>query len=305
MKLFMVIYLLVSVDLIFCQIEEVQLANHFGGGFTYKVAEDRVSKKLEDISKYSFNELTNNSKWQYHLIVSSCKLYLDMDSSLYHFNEANRIDSYATCNVMRAQHNTFVDLLEQSKLTGLENEYIKVIKEETGDSIFSWYLWDLPDFDEFAFIDSCNLKYPPKQLKPKKKATSAISEMIEERDQKYRSTGDLDKQQVLDQINRDYIDSLYNSRGSLTEFEEEEIYQFSIVAHHSEDCDWVYQWTERLIDHQVNGYKGKILLGPLLDRMLNPQKGYCTRQDVQKRDYFVSMLGDKYPGLLEKMHLSW
>ncbi len=275
------------------------------GFVVYKISGDKVLNHFNELSKYHLEDLTINSKWQYHLVISSCNLYLGRDSSLYNFNEANRIDPYSTCNAMRTRHNTFVNLLEQGKLTGIESEYIKAIRKATGDSIFSWYLWDLPDFDEYAFIDSCNLKYPSKQLQAKKKATTAISEKIEQRDQKYRSIGDLEKQHVLDQINRDYVDSLYASRGTLSEFEEEEVYQFSMVAHHSEDCDWVYQWTERLIDHQMNGYKGKMLLDQLLDRMLHPNNGYCTKQDAQKRAYFIYMIEDKYPGFLDGMHLSW
>jgi hypothetical protein len=258
-------------------------------------------KKLNDIQKYSFEELTTSSKWWYHLTVSSCKLYLGRDSSLYHFYEAYKIKPEATCGSMSARHNHFLKVLEEEKATGIEDAYIKKIKKETGSIIFSWYLWDLPDFDEFAFIDSCNQLFPPVKVEPID--TTQISEIIRKRDQKDR--GNLEKQQEFDQINRDFIDSLYLLKGTLNAFNEEEIYQFTMVAHHSEDCDWVYKWLERFIDHCNNGYKGKSMIGPLLDRMLHPKDGYCTKQDAQKRDYFIYMIKDKYPKYLESRKVDW
>ena len=77
-----------------------------------------------------------------------------------------------------------------------------------------------------------------------------------------------------------------------------------MVAHHSEDCDWNYKWMERFIDHNMSGYKGKMLLGPLLERMLNEKDGHCTKQDAQKRDYFIYMIKDKFPKFVEKGHLN-
>jgi hypothetical protein len=41
---------------------------------------------------------------------------------------------------MRVRHNTFIKALKKSKESGIEDGYRRIIKEETGDSIFSWYL---------------------------------------------------------------------------------------------------------------------------------------------------------------------
>ena len=301
----LIILLIFCNGLIYSQGQEVELPNG-SGFFIYEVPDkQRIIKKIKELETYSLEELTTVSKWTYHLTASSCKLYLDRDSSLYHFNEAYKIKPKSTCIKMRVRHNAFIKALKKSKESGIEDGYIRIIKEETGDSIFSWYLWDLPDFDEFAFIDSCNLKYPIKNVVSVVKDSTLNSEIIRRRDQRYRSINDLEKQHELDQINRDFVDSLFLLKGSLDEFDEDEIYQFSMVAHHSEDCDWVYKWTERFIDHSSRGYKGKSLLGPLLERMLNAKDGYCTNQDPQKREYFVNMIKDKYPYFVKKAQLSW
>jgi len=166
-------------------------------------------------------------------------------------------------------------------------------------------LWDLPDFDEFAFVDSCNLKYPGKQVKKIVKDSMSNSEILRRRDQRYRSIGKLQEQQKLDQINRSFVDSLYDLKETLRAFDEDEIYQISMVIHHSDDCDWNYMWMERLINYYMTGYKGKMLLGPLLERMLSAKDGYCTKQDVQKRDYFIYMIKDRHPEFSDKSKIGW
>lgn len=305
MKNILMLFLIFCNGHIYGQDQGIQLPEGIGGAFTYKVSEDRIVKKLKALEQYSPEELTKTSKWWYHLGVSSCKLYLGRDSSLHHFNEAYKAYPKGTCNAMRSRHNTFIRALEEERKTGREDGYIKQIKKETGNIIFSWYLWDLPDFDEFAFIDSCNQQFPVKKVESVVKDSTLNSEIIRRRDQKYRSTGEMAKQQELDQVNRDFVDSLYALKGSLDAFDENEIYQFSMVAHHSEDCDWVYEWAERLIDHSDNGYTGKSLLVPLLERMFRSNDGYCTQQDPQRRDDFVSMIKKKYPEYVERNQLDW
>lgn len=285
---------------LFGQNHKVQLPDNLGGPPVYKVTEERIVNKLEAFEKYTLEELTPNSQWWYHLTLSSCKLYLDRDSSLYHFRQAYKIMPKATCEDMRIRHNTFIKTLQKEKEEGIVDPYIEVIRKETGKSEFSWYLWDLPDFDEFTFIDTCNQKYPIQNVKF---ANTKISETIRIRDQKNRNN--LQEQELLDQINRDYVDSLYLIKESLDEFAEEEIYQISMVTHHSEDCDWVYKWTERLIDHYEKGYEGKTLLGPLIERMFKKNDGYCTKQDPQKRDYFIYMIKGKYPKFVKMKKIKW
>ena len=305
MKHILILFLVLCNGLIYCQDQGIQIPDSDVGFFIYKASKERATKRLEVLEKYSVEELNTNSKWSYHLTVSSCRLYLEMDSSLFHFNEAYRIYPKGTCSVLRVRHNHFVKALEDERKTGQEDSYIKIIKEETGNKVFSWYLWDLPDFDEFAFINECDQNYPVKKTEPVVRDSTLNSEIIRKRDQKYRKTGDFEKQLKLDELNREFIDSLYLLKRSLEAFDEEEIEQISLVAHHSEDCDWVYKWTERLIDLYNGGYDGSSLLGPLLERMLNVKEGYCTKQDAQKRDYFIYMIKDKYPEFIEKRNLDW
>ncbi len=300
MKTILVIFFILCNGLIHSQDQGIQLPEELGGPFVYKVSMDRILKTFDNFEKYSFEELTPKSKWWYHLTVSSCRLYLYRDSSLYHFEEAYKIMPKTTCEEMRVRHNTFIKALEKEREEGIVDGYLELIRKETGKSKFSWYLWDLPDFDEFAFIDSCNLKYP---MGNAIKDTTNISETIRKRDQKNRNN--FIEQQPLDKMNREFIDSLYLLKGTLAAFTKEEIYQFSMVAHHSEDCDWAYKWMERLIDHYVRDNNSKMLLGPLLERMLSPKDGYCTKQDPQKRAYFIYMIKDKHPEFFDKMRLNW
>ena len=157
---------------------QIKIPDHLGGFFIYKVSKDRIVKKLKEFEKYSPEELDTVSKWTYHLTVSSCKLYLGMDSSLYHFYEAYKIKPKATCETMRVRHDNFIKALKESKEAGINDGYVEIIKKETGASTFSWYLWDLPNFDEFAFIDSCNLKFPPIYVATKVRDSTLNSEII-------------------------------------------------------------------------------------------------------------------------------
>ena len=118
MKLIIAIFFIICNGLIYSQDQGIQLPDSLEGGFTYKVSKDRIIKKLEEFEKYSIEELTSNSKWWYHLSVSSFKLYLDRDSSLYHFNEAYKTYPKGTCSSMRSRHNTFIDALEEERKTG-------------------------------------------------------------------------------------------------------------------------------------------------------------------------------------------
>lgn len=302
MKSILILFFTSLIGLLYSQEQDSILPNKFGF-IIYRKPTEVIVSRLEELEKYSLDKLTLKSKWSYHLAVSSYKLYLGRDSALYHFYEAYKLYPGGTCVQMQTRHDAFIKALAEGKKTGIEDAYIKTIKKETGKSRFSWYLWDLADFEEFAFIDSCNKKFPPKKANLIVKDSTLNSEIISKRDQKYRLIGDMKEQQKLDQINRDFIDSLYSIKGSLKAFDEDEVYQISMVTHHSDDCDWVYKWTERLIELYNNGYHGNSLLGPLLDRMFDDKEGYCTKQDTQKRDYFISMMKTKYPEYVKKIKL--
>ncbi len=301
MKLPVVFFLILYCFLLHSQDQKVKIPDSFGSYFTYRVSEDRLIHKLQQFEAYSDVDLDSISAWRYHIALSSCKLYLGRDSSLYHFKEAFKISPRLTCTTPRSKHNVFMDYVSK----GTEDAYMRQIKKETGDSTFSWYLWDIPDFDEFAFIDSCNILYPLKKKKTISRDNMMYSELIRKRDQEHRGKNDLKNQHASDQKNRDLIDSLYEARGSLDSFNEEEIYQFSMVLHHSEDCEWVYTWSKRLIDFNMSGYKGKMLLGPMLKRMLGSNGGFCTEIDIARRDSFIGRLLKKYPDFLERYKLEW
>lgn len=268
-----------------------QLPPGFGFYITSGAEDWEIELREKELSKYNYQELDSFSKWTYDLNTSSILLYTSRDSSVYYFNRAYSNQPFATCRVMSAFHS-------------------KYLKENITNKS-TWYLWDLPDFDENSFINECD-EILPKGEPLLARDTSEIERIIREQDQKYRYLDPVpwQIQSPLDSLNRVYIDSLYDIKGSLKDFTEGEIYQFSMVAHHSEDCDWVYKWTERLLDYHMSGYKGKMLLGALLQRMFdskesNIRDGYCTGIDRQKRDYFIYMIKDKYPEFVESLNFGW
>lgn len=293
------IRLAISSFLIFVPILFIAQSNTLpeGSGFFIKaVSQDRIDEKKRLIYNINVNDLDTSSKWSYYLTKSSIQLYSDFDSSLYYFEKAYFLKPIATCNIMTASAHGFAS--ENSK--GLNT---------------TWYLEDLPNFDEIEFLNKCqqdkiarkshddkNNRYIGKSSRViplERKSTTVLSERIRKADQNFRSKGDMVQQQKNDQINRDLIDSLYSINGSLDAFTEVEIYQFSIVAHHSEDCDWVYKWAERFIALYDSGYKGSSFLGPLIERMFDENEGYCTTQDPQKRNYYIFMLKNKYPNYFQ------
>ena len=76
------------------------------------------------------------------------------------------------------------------------------------------------------------------------------------------------------------------------------------MVHHSVDCDWCFKWIDILLQNiEHNNYKGKVLMGPMLDRMLNPSKGYCTEIDKAKRDHFTKKLFSDYPRTMSSLDL--
>lgn len=136
MKFIIVAFLILCSGYIYCQDQGIELPNNLGF-LVYDRPKNNIIKHLKEIEKYSFENLTTSSKWWYHLTVSSCKLYLGRDSSLYHFYEAYKIKPKATCNSMSARHTTFIKYLDDEKATGIENPYLKQIRKETGKTKFS------------------------------------------------------------------------------------------------------------------------------------------------------------------------
>ena len=110
----LIILLIFCNGLIYSQGQGIKIPDSLGSTFIYRVSKDRIIKKLEDFGKYLPDELDTLSKWRYHMANSSCKLYLDRDSSLYHFNEAYKIRPKSTCRSMSVRHNYFNKLVVTS-----------------------------------------------------------------------------------------------------------------------------------------------------------------------------------------------
>lgn len=246
-------------------------------------------KSNEDLlKKISFSIIDPQCQWAYYLRQSVNRLYLKKDSSTYYLNEALHKNLNGTCKYIAFSRTFFEIKYSEGKTEG-----------------FSCFYTSLPKINQLVIDSLCQNLYDSLAKKESIiKDSMLISEIIRRRDQKYRGTGEMEKQKILDQVNRDFIDSIYAIKKSIAGFDEDEIYQFSMVAHHSEDCDWVYKWTERFIELYNDGYKGNTLLTALFDRMFAPD-GYCTEQDTQKRDFFMYMIRNKYPTYFESHKLNW
>jgi len=87
MKSVVITLLILCNGLLNSQDQGVQIPDGIGGFLIYDKPDSEVIDHQNKIVEYKLDELTINSKWWYHLTVSSCRLYLGQDSSLYHFQE--------------------------------------------------------------------------------------------------------------------------------------------------------------------------------------------------------------------------
>jgi hypothetical protein len=128
---------------------------------------------------------------------------------------------------------------------------------------------------------------------------SKIAERIMKHDQKYRVSDKVDwqKQNRLDSLNRIFIDSLYLAKGTLSEFNNEEIDAISFVIHHSNDCYWVLRWLQIWISEYHNGKfdgKGKVI-GPAFNRMLMNEDAYCKDEVPELSRVFLERIRKEFP----------
>jgi hypothetical protein len=260
------------------------------GFFIFDPTGDALTKKENRLSNYDPLTLDKTSLFSYYLTQSSIELYSGRDSSVHLFRKAYEQNEYVACRIMR----------------GLHNSYLADIDSGQKDKGFSWYLWDLPNFDEIKFLNGCDRILGPTQ-DLQLRDTSLIEKTITYRDRKYRaklSAGDIDflAQGQLDLQNRWYMDSLYRAAPDLTHYDKYELEAFYLVVHHSGDCDWVYRWVLRLLDNielHPDLYIPPIV-GPMLDRMLQSEEGYCTTLSWKTRDRFIELVQDRYPDLYEQ-----
>jgi len=116
-------------------------------------------------------------------------------------------------------------------------------------------------------------------------------------DQSERMKDSLDwtKQNKLDSINRQLLDSLYQESRSFKPFNRYEQDAFSFVLHHSNNCEWVYKWFVIWLEEKKKGnVVGGKLLGPAFKRMLRLKEGICYQLDPKNCEQYREMLSMKY-----------
>jgi hypothetical protein len=273
--------------------QTTQLPNDMGF-FMYEPSAEAVINMKARLAAYDPLDLDEISLLGYYLTSSSIELYSGGDTSLELFEKAYAENEYVTCRIM----------------TGFHSSYSSDINSGQREEDFSWYLWDLPNFDEEEFINECNGILGISKV-VQSRDTSVIEKMITYRDQQYRSLRrdievDYFSQGQLDLKNRWFIDSIYTTSPDLSSFSTYELDAFYLVVHHSGDCDWVYKWILRLMDNMKlhNDLYVPNIVGPMLDRMLDLQNGYCTSISKSTRDRFIMIARDRYPSIYDQLRFS-
>lgn len=260
-----------------------------GLGFgTKHVTPSIAEQKLKKLYNFDYEELIQTfDQSHYYLSLSSALLYSLEDSAVHYFWKAYSIDPRAICSIMPLIHKT-----HKTEISTGEK-----------DSSSTWYLMDLEDLDEEGFINDCEVNYPRKETNKFQIEPTPISRLIRSRDEIYRRGDGWDKRQSnFDVLNQNYIDSLFNIEHSLNPYTLEEIWEFSLVTHHAADCAWVFKWIDRFFYHiEYNEYAGKMLLEPMLSRMILKEDSRCTSINATSVHNFMERLSILYPKTYKKI----
>ena len=241
-------------------------------------------KELAILDSYDLNDIHKDALWSYYSYKASLHFYLSKDSILHNLNLAFTQNERAVCRNFLGFENLFKQLIEDKR-------------ESTG---FSWFLWDIPDDMEVYIRDRCkehSVDQAREAEKEQVRKQSTIEKYILTNDQKYRGNNEMnwELQNPLDLINRNYVDSLYSINKSFAHFDKYEQNAFSIVLHHSNDCEWNKKWFLIWFDEIDKGYvNGGHLFGQAIIRMLEPDKGVCWVRDPTGTRAFIDKLKRTY-----------
>jgi len=237
-------------------------------------------KELAILESYDLNDIHKDALWAYYTYKASLHFYLDKDSVLYNLNIAFSKNTRAVCG----------GLLDTE---GLIKRMISIGREPPN---FSMFLWDIPDDMEAYIRGRCKEYSVERELnseKEKARKQSDIERFIIANDQKYRGNNEMnwELQNPLDLINRNYLDSLYNINKSFKNLNSYEQDAFSLVLHHSNDCEWNKKWFmiwfDEISKDHVNGGN---LFGEAIKRMLEPHKGVCWMRNPIETRIFIDKL---------------
>lgn len=237
-------------------------------------------KEFAILDSYDINDISKKSLWAYYSYKACLHFYLGKDSVLYNLNQAFSLNERAVCR----------------GIVGLEGLIKHVISIGREDPDFSIFLWDMPDDMELYIRDRCE-KYEDKEQNEDTRKKSPIEQYIMSNDQKYRGGKGVNwtLQNPLDLRNRDYLDSLYTTYNSFSDFSRYELDAFSFVLHHSDDCEWnkkwILIWLKEISQHDM---KGGALFGQAMIRMLEPEIGVCWNKDSESTRVFIDRLKKKF-----------
>ena len=252
----------------------------------YPKSSDLISEDYSKLLSYDYDKLTHVAKASYNLRYSILRLYSGRDSSLFYFQKAYRQRPKYVCNI----------------IVPTASYHESRIKDGDIHENYNWFLLDIPDFSETDFINECDsIFFSNKKII--KEVYSNLFEKISRNDHKYRTNKDInwEKQNYLDSINRNIIDSIYISHGSLLKLSQDEINLISLILHHSDECFWNRKWVEYFFKEIVlNNIDAPQFLGIAIDRMYRKGDGFCYKEDAFEVKSLIDSLNSIYPDLTEK-----
>lgn len=275
MRIIGLIFIFLPFQFVYLGAQKIDLPK--GCGFIlFDKPKNEIKVKELSLRKYNYKELTDISKWTYNLTMSSINLYSGRDSSLHYFNLAFKLKPKATCRVMLGTKEMF------------DSDIENVARKD-------WYLIDLPDFDEDIFLKECSIYLDFKEVE---RDTSNLEKRIRSNEEQERLKNDInwEIQNLFDEKNRNLLDSLYETHGSFKPFTKYEQDEFSMVLHHSEDCEWTLKWFGIWMEEMKKGnVQGGNVLGPAFERMLRPETGFCVEKMPIESEELLERLKNEYP----------
>jgi hypothetical protein len=274
-QIILLIFIIGLITSVFCQDQKIpdDLPMTLG-----KKSIEEMNNDYKRLLTYDVTKLTKNSQWGYYIRKSFLHLYLNKDSSSYFFNQAFNLDVKGTCRFIHYTDNYYNHL----KLNGIKNKD------------FKWFYEDLQFTNKDSIKNVCDNLIAILQLKSE--PISPIGNIIRERDQKYRSSKlDWPKQDSLDKLNRNFIDSIYFINKDLSVLSEYDLDEFSMVIHHSSDMEWNIKWIEIFFDlKSKRKIKGGQYLGIAINRFFHPKSREMFPNPKKLKEY-IDKLKLNYP----------
>lgn len=247
-----------------------------------ETSKSEIEARVLRLNKTIIKNLDSVKLGLHYLHKSSLYLYSGRDSSFNYLEKAIALNPKNVCGVLwRVRRIQYLDKNEEWFIPDLNISNIDSFMTSKCGQIWN------------DAIDKSKIDIEPIAYK------SEFTKRIMSNDQKYRINDKIDwkKQNRLDSLNRILIDSLYLAKGTLSEFNNEEIDAISFVIHHSNDCYWVMRWLQIWLREYNEGNfdgRGKVI-GPAFNRMLMNEDAFCKKELPDLSNIFLERIRNEFP----------